>query len=91
LRINSDGFFRYCEADILVEYDKINELMYLFDWKSMKEYINYFYVENMDRNRVDYIYINDCSAGYGVYILKFQQWMINNNRYFKIIDIKEVL
>ena len=90
VRINSDGFFRYCEADILAYYDSIKELMYLVDWNELKEYINYFYYESVNKNRVEYVSGNN-SLGYGVYIDKCEQWFNDNDKYFKVVNMKEVI
>lgn len=90
VRVNSDGFFRYCEADILAYYDSIKELMYLVNWNDLKDYINYYYYSNPDSSRVEYVYGNN-SAGYGVYIDKCEQYFIDNDRYFKVVDMKEVI
>lgn len=90
IRIGSDGFFRYCEADILAYYDSIKELMYLVDWNDLKDYINYFYHNNYDSSRVEYVKGHN-SLGYGVYIDKCKEWFNDNEKYFKVIDMKEVI
>ena len=88
-KINSDGFFRYCECDVLVYYDSIKELMYFIDWNELREYINYFYYESVDKDRVEYVSGKN-SLGYGVYIDKCEQWFMDNDKYFKVVDMKDV-
>lgn len=82
-RINSDGWYRYCAADILVDFDAINSIQYMFKLQDLKEYINLFY--EVDKAKVDYCKLKYGSCGFLVYILPFFQWLNDNGKYNQII------
>ncbi|MEL7646990.1 MAG: hypothetical protein AAGU76_02800 [Sedimentibacter sp.] len=82
--INSDGWYRYCQADILVDFDALNNIMYFFRLVDLKEYIETFYEK--DKKKVDYVKLQKGSCGYVVYIQPFLQWLNDNNKYNEIIE-----
>jgi uncharacterized protein YpmS len=88
VNINSNGWFRVCFADVLTIYDSINCVMYMMLMKDLREYIDLY---KKDIKRMEYNTIKTGAAGYCVYINKFYQWLQDNDRYNKIVDIKEVL
>lgn len=81
--INSDGWYRYCAADVIINYDAVNSIQYMFRLDDLKEYINLFY--EADKARVDYVKLQKGSCGYVVYIQPFFQWLNDNGKYNQII------
>lgn len=81
---NSDGWFRYCKAEFIANYDAINKILYMFKFEHLKEYINLFYEK--DIKRVDYIKLQYGATGYVVNIMLFQEWCNENDRYFIVVN-----
>ncbi|MDW5300635.1 MAG: hypothetical protein SA378_10950 [Sedimentibacter sp.] len=86
---NSDGWFRYCSCDIMVNVDAINNVMYMFDFNGLKTYIDLYY--GNDSKRVDYKKLEYGSTAYVVNIQLFLKWLEDNGKYYKIVDMKEVI
>lgn len=86
---NSDGWFRYCQCDVMVNMDAINNVMYMFDFAGLKEYIDLFYKK--DSKRVEYKKLEYGSAAYVVNIQLFIKWLDDNDKYIKVVNMKEVI
>lgn len=82
--INSDGWYRYCQADIIVNYDAVNSILYMFKLQDLKQYINTYYEK--DVKRVDYCKLKFGSCGFLIYIQQFLQWLQDNNKYNEVIE-----
>lgn len=82
--INSDGWYRYCQADVIINYDAINSIMYMFRLADLKQYINTYYEVN--KQKVDYAKLAYGSCGYLIYIQPFLQWLNENNKYIEVIE-----
>lgn len=77
-RINSAGWMKISECDVLGIYDAINKIMYYMLMEDIKEYINLY---SNDTNRMMYIQIKNGAEGWGININAFWDWLINNEKF----------
>lgn len=82
--INSDGWFRYCQADVIANYDATNLILYMFKLDDLKQYIDTFH--EVDKGKVDYCKLKYGSCGFLIYIQPFLKWLNDNGKYNQIID-----